>query len=109
MKEKSEAEQFQKKLDSLSRDIASLKEQRDKLKKKSDAVEKLLSERLEKRNSLIVSYIAEPLGDREVDFKQARYLRLQLEKGNTEELENSILGDVKIMNNSHEEILEDGV
>ena len=104
MKEKIEAEQFQKKLDSLNRDIANLKSQKEKLAKKVDAVEKALSEKLEKRNSLVISYIAEPLGDREVDFRQAKYLRVQLEKGKID-LEDAGMA----AGNRQEEILEDDV
>lgn len=104
MKEKIEAEQFQKKLDSLNRDIANLKSQKEKLAKKVDVVEKALSVKLEKRNSLVISYIAEPLGDREVDFRQAKYLRVQLEKGKID-LEDAGMA----AGNRQEEILEDDV
>lgn len=103
-KEEMEAEQFQKKLDSLNRDIAVLKSQKEKLVQKADTVEKALAEKLEKRNSLVVSYIAEPLGDKEVDFRQAKYLRYQLEKGKIE------ITDVgAIEGGRHEEILEEDI
>lgn len=102
MKEKVEAELFEKKLDSLSRDIAKLKSQKEKLAKKVDALEKALSEKLEKRNSLVISYIAEPLGDREVDFRQAKYLRVQLEKGKID-MENADI----TAGSRQEEILDD--
>lgn len=104
MKEKIEAEQFQKKLCSLNKDIASLKEQQDKLKKKEEMIAKTLAEKTEKRNSLIISYIAEPLGNKEVDFRQAKYLRVQLEKGTFQ------MNEVgAIHSERQEEILEDNI
>ena len=50
-------------------------------------LEDQLSEKLKKRNDLVVSYIVEPLGAKEVDFRQARYLRSQFAKGNFETLQ----------------------
>lgn len=89
MREKTETEQYEKKLNSLDKDIADLKEQRDKIKKKIKLLEDQLSEKLKKRNDLVVSYIVEPLGAQEVDFRQAKYIRSQFAKGNFEDLQTS--------------------
>lgn len=82
MREKTETEQYEKKLSSLDKDIKELREQRDKTKKRMKQLEDQLSEKLKRRNDLVVSYIVEPLGAKEVDFRQARYLRSQFAKGN---------------------------